>query len=218
MDLSNIDVNKKDFKRERKHNAIKLPEAIKHEIIPKYVTYYRECYNVERKLYREFFKIEKHPLQKKNKVYVSSKSNKMNILEKLEQIKKILESLNNCGENKEINNGKKGEIEGENNENNKIDGENNGKKEEIDEENNENNENNKIEGENKEKLRLPKYISLRKHEKDDNKYYLIYDKKTQDSRISLKTICTKLEPFSQNLNQFLEKIENKYNNTLINQG
>ena len=89
MDLSNILINKEEFKRERKHNAIKLPENLDQSMIPKYVGYYKECYNYEKKLYREFFKIEKHPLQKKNKVYISSKSNKLTILEKLEQIKKI---------------------------------------------------------------------------------------------------------------------------------
>jgi S-adenosylmethionine:tRNA-ribosyltransferase-isomerase (queuine synthetase) len=178
MDLSNILVDKQEFKRERKHNAIKLPENLDQTMIPKYVGYYKECYNYEKKLYREFFKIEKHPLQKKNKVYISSKSNKLTILEKLEQIKKILEDLNNNGEKIE-NNGEKIENNGE-----------------------------KIEN----KIKLPKYISLKKHEKDNNKYYIIYDKKTYDSRITLKTICSKLEPFSQNLEIFLEKIENKFNN------
>ena len=178
MDLSNILVNKQEFKRERKHNAIKLPENLDQSMIPKYVGYYKECYNIEKKLYREFFKIEKHPLQKKNKVYISSKSNKLTILEKLEQIKKILEDLNNNGEKIE-NNGEKIENNGE-----------------------------KIEN----KIKLPKYISLKNHEKDINKYYIIYDKKTYTSRISLKTICSKSEPFSQNLNIFLEKIENKLQN------
>jgi len=199
MDISNILLNKEDIKRERKHNAIKLPESLEQSMIPKYVGYYKECYNYEKKLYREFFKIEKHPLQKKNKVYISSKSNKLTILEKLEQIKKILENLNNKRE-KEENNGEKIE-------NNIISEENNGEKIEnniISEENN----GEKIEN----KIKLPKYISLKNHEKDNNKYYIIYDKKTHTSRISLKTICSKSEPFSQNLNIFLEKIENKLNN------
>ncbi len=46
---------KDDSKRCRKSNAIKLPEAIKESMIPKYVVYYKECYNREKKLYREFF-------------------------------------------------------------------------------------------------------------------------------------------------------------------
>ena len=179
MDLSNILINKTELKRERKHNAIKLPESLDQSMIPKYVGYYKECYNYEKKLYREFFKIEKHPLQNKNKVYISSKSNKLTILEKLEQIKKILKDLNN-----------------------------NGEKIENIEENNEENNGEKIEN----KIKLPKYISLKNHEKDINKYYIIYDKKTNTNRISLKAIFNKLEPFSQNLELFLEKIENKLNN------
>ena len=178
MDLSNVLINKTELKRERKHNAIKLPESLDQSMIPKYVGYYKECYNNEKKLYREFFKIEKHPLQNKKKVYISSKSNKLTILEKLEQIKKILKDLNNNGEKME------------NNEENNI----------------ENNEENKI--------KLPKYISLKNHEKDSNKYYIIYDKKTNINRISLKGIFNKSEPFSQNLELFLEKIENKIYNIL----
>ena len=176
MDLSNILINKQDFKRERKHNAIKLPESLDQTMIPKYVGYYKECYNCEKKLYREFFKIEKHPLQKKNKVYISSKSNKLTIFEKLEQIKKILENLNNEQENDENNDEKEKENSGEKIENSEEKIENSGEKIENKEEN---------------KIKLPKYISLKKHEKDNNKYYIIYDKKTHDNRITLKTICLK---------------------------
>ena len=183
MDLSNILINKTELKRERKHNAIKLPESLDQSMIPKYVGYYKECYNYEKKLYREFFKIEKHPLQKKNKVYISSKSNKQTIFEKLEQIKKILENLNS-GEKIENNIENSGENSEENSEENKIEN----------------------------KIKLPKYISLKNHEKDSNKYYIIYDKKTNINRISLKAIFNKSEAFSQNLELFLEKIENKLNN------
>ncbi len=48
-------------KRARKHNARPLPEGLTQEMLPKYVVYYHECYNKERQLFREFFKIEKHP-------------------------------------------------------------------------------------------------------------------------------------------------------------
>ena len=185
MDLSNILVNKQEFKRERKHNAIKLPENLDQSMIPKYVGYYKECYNIEKKLYREFFKIEKHPLQKKNKVYISSKSNKLTILEKLEQIKKILEDLNNNGEKIE-NNGEKIE--------------NNGEKIESNGETIEN------------KIKLPKYISLKNHEKDTKKYYLIYDKKTNKYRNTYKLLYDKNIVFSQNLKDFLEKVREKFEN------
>ena len=166
-DLSNIQILKEDFKRERKHNAIKLPESIIQEAIPKYVTYYKECYNIQKKLYREFFKIEKHPKMVKGKLYVSSKSNKIHILEKLEEIKKILEKLNNVGENEE----------------------------------------NEIQVKNE--ITLPKYISLKNHEKDFNKYYLIYDKKTNSKRISLRSLFTKDNPINTNVAIFLSKIQEK---------
>ena len=60
-------------------------------MIPKYVVYYREMYNKEKQLSREFFKIEKHP--KLTKPLAGSKSNKLTILEKLEQIKQKLQQL-----------------------------------------------------------------------------------------------------------------------------
>jgi hypothetical protein len=180
-DLSNISIEKVDYKRERKYNATKLPCELKQEEIPKYVSYYKECYNVQKKLYREFFKIEKHPKMIKNKVYISSKSNKINILEKLEEIKKILKKLNESGENAENNQEKKELNKPENNE-----------------------ENNKT--------ILPKYISLKPHEKDSNKYYLIYDKKTNEYRNTYKCICNKSINLKINLQKFIEKLNEKFIN------
>ena len=184
-DLSNIQILKEDFKRERKHNAVKLPESIIQESIPKYVTYYKECYNNQKKLYREFFKIEKHPKMVKGKLYVSSKSNKIHILEKLEEIKKILEKLNNVGENEDdgVN-----EYDGVNEDS----GENEDKEIQI-----------------KNEITLPKYVSLKNHEKDFNKYYLIYDKKTNSKRISLRSLFTKDNPININISLFLSKVEEK---------
>jgi hypothetical protein len=88
--ISNTIITKEDCKRERKHNAVKLPENIAQCDVPIYVNYYKECYDQKNKCYREYFKIEKHPHNIHNKLYVSSKSNKINILEKLEEIKKML--------------------------------------------------------------------------------------------------------------------------------
>ena len=82
---------KPDTKRARKHNAKPLPEGLTHEMMPKYVVYYNECYNKEAQLYREFLKIEKHP--KLDKIWTSSKSNKVTILEKLETAKAILAKI-----------------------------------------------------------------------------------------------------------------------------
>ena len=92
--ISNIIIEKDEYKRARKHNAIKLPSTLAELNIPKYINYYNECYNNEKKLYREYFKIEKHPHQLSNKTYISSKSNKISIAEKLDQIIKILGELN----------------------------------------------------------------------------------------------------------------------------
>ena len=92
-DLSNAEyeIGREDSKRSRKYNAVKLPPEIKEYMIPKYVVYYRECYNREKNLFREFFKIERHPCCKR--LLTSSKSTKIPILEKLEQIKQMLENL-----------------------------------------------------------------------------------------------------------------------------
>ena len=96
MDLSNnLLIIKDNYKRNRKSNAIKLPPELNDSIIPKYVVYYKECYNKDKMLFREFFKIEKHPSVKNNKIYTSSKSNKIKILDKLEQIKIILKNIEN---------------------------------------------------------------------------------------------------------------------------
>ena len=84
---------KEGTKRERKHNAKELPDGITQEMLPKYVVYYKECYNKEKELYREFFKIERHP--KLGKSWNSSKSNKITIEEKLQQAVKIINDLNN---------------------------------------------------------------------------------------------------------------------------
>ena len=82
---------KPDTKRNRKHNAKPLPDGLTHDMMPKYVVYYSECYNKENNLFREFFKIEKHP--KLDKIWTSSKSNKMTILEKLESAKSMINTL-----------------------------------------------------------------------------------------------------------------------------
>ena len=81
-------------KRNRQYNAKSLPEGITQNMMPKYIYYCKECYNKEKQLYREFFRIEKHP--KLNiKCISSSKSSKLTIHEKLEQIKKKLYNLEN---------------------------------------------------------------------------------------------------------------------------
>ena len=165
MEISqnNLLIVKDDSKRVRKSNAVKLPPLINESMIPKYVVYYKECYNREKMLFREFFKIEKHPKVTTNRVYTSSKSNKINILDKLEQIKNILENI-----------------------------ENDFNEETIDEEE-------------VKKITLPKYISLKKHEKDNERYYLIFDKKIGENRQTYKALCNNKLTISQNLDEFLKK-------------
>ena len=188
LDNSNNYVIEKDnSKRSRKYNAVKLPLQLNESMIPKYVVYYKECYNREKQLYREFFKIEKHPIILTKKIYTSSKSNKISILEKLEQIKTILEKiendeLNKDNESKEINECKL--FHNEDQKNNKI--------------------------------IMPKYISLKQNLTDNNKYYLMYDKKTNSQRLTLKTLYTKDVLLKDNLSNFLQKIDEKFykNNNL----
>ena len=182
MDIveKNLLIVKDDSKRVRKSNAIKLPPQINESMIPKYVVYYKECYNREKMLFREFFKIEKHPKVTTNRVYTSSKSNKINILDKLEQIKRILENIEN-----------------------NFHEETKDDKEEKEE---------KEEEEVVKKITLPKYVSLKKHEKDSEKYYLIYDKKFGVNRQTYKALCNNKLTLSQNLVEFLKKINEKYDN------
>ena len=92
-DISNVLLTRHNERKSRKHNAVELPQDISNIVLPKYIVYYRECYNQEKNLWRDFFKIESHPAQKKP-IY-SSKSNKLTILEKFNQITELLEKLNN---------------------------------------------------------------------------------------------------------------------------
>jgi hypothetical protein len=80
-------------KRERKYNAKDLPEGISQCMMKKYVVYYHEWLNKEHTREREFFKVEKHP--KLDKHWITSKSNKVSIQEKLNQANKVVEDLEN---------------------------------------------------------------------------------------------------------------------------
>ena len=77
----------------RKHNAVQLPEGLTQDMMPKYINYNRECYDKEKQRFREFFRIEKHP--KQTKVISGSKSAKLTIAQKLDDIKKRLYNLEN---------------------------------------------------------------------------------------------------------------------------
>ena len=80
-------------KRARKHNAKDLPSGITQDMMRKYVVYYEECYDKANDLHREFFKIESHP--KLDKIYISSKSNKVSIQTKLAEVNKVVDELDN---------------------------------------------------------------------------------------------------------------------------
>lgn len=79
-------------KKQRNSNACKLPEGISQKDIPIYVTYNKECYNKEKQLFREFFRIDCHP-RVVNTTPSSSKSSKISIHDKLKEIKDILKSI-----------------------------------------------------------------------------------------------------------------------------
>lgn len=82
---------KEGTKRERKQTAKDLPEGLTQDMMRKYVVYYEETYNKEKDLHREFFKVEKHP--KLDKPWMSSKSGKVTLQEKLTQANKIVDDL-----------------------------------------------------------------------------------------------------------------------------
>jgi len=82
---------KENTKRERKKSAKPLPNGITQNMLEKYVVYYKECYNKDKNLWREFFKVEKHP--KLDKIWCTSKSNSISIEDKLKEANKVVENL-----------------------------------------------------------------------------------------------------------------------------
>ena len=80
-------------KRERKHNAKELPDGITQNMMKKYVVYYEDYADKEKKRLREYFKIEKHP--KLDKIWIGCKSNKISIQDKLMQANKVVDDLEN---------------------------------------------------------------------------------------------------------------------------
>ena len=83
-------------KRERKQTAQILPQGITHNMMKKYVVYYREMVYLKngKCIPREYFKVESHP--KLARPWVTSKSTKISLLEKLndanEYVMKLSES------------------------------------------------------------------------------------------------------------------------------
>lgn len=78
-------------KRERKKSAKPLPEGLTQDMMSKYVVYYHEKLKEGNLDYREFFKVEKHP--KLDKIWVGTKSGKVDIFKKLAAANKIVDDL-----------------------------------------------------------------------------------------------------------------------------
>ncbi len=87
-----IPITKND-KRERKHTAQTLPPGITQSMMKKYVVYYREFVNLKngKRVPREYFKVESHP--KLSRPWVSSKSGKISLHEKLESANQVVANL-----------------------------------------------------------------------------------------------------------------------------
>jgi hypothetical protein len=80
-------------KRERKHTAQMLPPGITQSMMKKYVVYYREFVNLKngKRVPREYFKVESHP--KLSRSWVSSKSGKISLHEKLDSANQFVADL-----------------------------------------------------------------------------------------------------------------------------
>ena len=79
-----------DDKRERKRSAKELPQGLTQNMMKRYVTYNHEWLNTEHTRSREYFKVE-HP--KLEKSWVTSKSEKVPLLQKLEHANKVVIDL-----------------------------------------------------------------------------------------------------------------------------
>jgi hypothetical protein len=84
---------RRDCKRERKLTAQILPPGITHNMMKKYVVYYREMIYLKggKQQPREYFKVEAHP--KLNKPWITSKSVKIPLLEKLKDANQVVDDL-----------------------------------------------------------------------------------------------------------------------------
>lgn len=84
---------KSGTKRERKSNAKDLPTGITQQMMRKYVVYYHEWLDKAHTREREYFKVEKHP--KLDKHWITTKSGKVSIQEKLQIANKVVDDLDN---------------------------------------------------------------------------------------------------------------------------
>jgi hypothetical protein len=86
-------LSSRNDKRERKQTAQVLPPGITHNMMNKYVVYYREMVYLKngKQVPREYFKVESHP--KIDKPWVTSKSAKISLLEKLHDANEYVTKL-----------------------------------------------------------------------------------------------------------------------------
>ncbi len=85
-------------KRERKKTAQTLPPGITQTMMKKYVVYYREMMHLKngKSQPREYFKVESHP--KLPRPWVSSKSTKIPLIEKLNDANQVVSDLENTAD------------------------------------------------------------------------------------------------------------------------
>ncbi len=79
-----------ETKRDRRNDAKELPPGLMQDMMKCYVSYYHEWLNAEHTKSREFFKVE-HP--KLEKPWMTSKSEKVPLLQKLEHANKVASDL-----------------------------------------------------------------------------------------------------------------------------
>ena len=97
VDVDVLEISRND-KRERKKTAQTLPPGITQSMMKKYVVYYREMTYLKngKSQPREYFKVESHP--KLPKPWVSSKSSKIPLLEKLNDANQVVSDLENTAD------------------------------------------------------------------------------------------------------------------------
>lgn len=149
-------------KKQRQKNAQKLPDGITQSMIPKYVYYATQFVNkgTDKEYIRDFFVIEKHPKSDKKCIY-SSKSMKVSIIDKLNEVCNIIQQLE---QNEEI----------------------------------------------KPKKTLPKYIYTKLSKRTKGKLEINYERKINGKKESMKKTINDTENPHDYLEEFGEKIFEKY--------
>ena len=149
-------------KKQRQKTAQGLPEGITQTDLPKYVYYCTETINKnsENSYVREFFRIEGHPNLNK-KCVSSSKSTKVSIIDKLNEINTLLQQLD--------------------------------LKETI-----------------KPKKQLPQYISVNPSKRTKDKLEIVYDRRINGKRESMKKTIKNTDDPHEYLEEFCNKIFDKY--------